>query len=237
MTAHAVIEKPKAAPARRSDLQGSYANIDFNTLGGRLAYARLREEMTQEQLGKAIDKVRATVVAYETNKIMPPIPIVEALAQRLKVSPSFLAFGEHTVRPSGAGKAASAAANTVNIPEITHGRDGPYASGTYALPRSVAESYVTDLKDLKVYVLRHHAEEFNLRQGDRLFTDTSVRKLNRDYDTYLIEAPGGLEIARIPATFTDATTVMLEGPKGDKSKVKISGLKIIGAVVSTLRKQ
>lgn len=237
MTAHAVIEKPKAAPARRSDLQGSDANIDFNTLGGRLAYARLREEMTQEQLGRAIDKVRATVVAYETNKIMPPIPIVEALARRLNVSASFLAFGEHTTRPRGAVKAAAAAASTVNVTEITYGRDGPYASGTYALPRSVAESYVADLKDLKVYVLRHHAEAFNLRAGDRLFVDTSVGQLNRDYDTYLIEAPDGLEIARIPATFTETASIMLEGSKGDKSRVKSSSLKIIGAVVSTLRKQ
>lgn len=227
-----VISHP--APARRSDLADSDTNLDLASLGGRLAYARLREKMTQEQLGDAIDKVRGTIVAYETNKIMPPIPIVEALAKRLNVSAAFLAFGEHGVRAPAGGNAAE---TTVNIDEISYGRDGKYTSGTYALPRDVAESYVDNVRDLKVYVLGHNAEAFNLRAGDRLFADVGITSLSNQFDTYLIEALGGLEVVRVPASFTKTPVVMVEGPKGDKIETKVRDLKIIGVVVSTLRKQ
>lgn len=219
---------------RRSDLPGSDANLDLKTLGGRLAYARLREEMTQDDLAKAIDKVRATVVAYERNQIMPPLPIVEALAKKLKVSPSFLAFGEHGVKAAGGTNAAE---STINVDEITYGRDGSFVSGTFAIPREVAEGYVDELKDLKVYVLGHNAEAFGLRSGDRLFADTSVRALSNEFDTYVIEVNGGMEIVRVSPSFTKSNLAIVEGPRGDKVETKVRDLKIAGAVVSTLRSQ
>lgn len=222
------------AVARRSDLAGSDSDLDLHTLGGRLAYARLREQVTQDDLAKAIDKVRGTIVAYERNTIMPPIPIVEALAKVLKVSPSFLAFGEHGVKAVGDMNAAEA---TVNVNEITFGRDGSYTSGTFAMPRSLAESYVENVKDLKVYVLGHNADSFGMRQDTRLFVDASIDSVSNEFDTYVIEVNGGMEVIRIAPSFAKSNTVSVEGSRGDKQEVKAKDLKILGAVVSTLRPQ
>lgn len=242
MTAHAVIEKSRQVTpvgkrkpyglARRSDLPGSDANLDLNTLGGRLAWARLREEITQEDLAMAIDKVRATIVAYERGSIMPPINVVEELAKRLKVSPSYLAFGEHGIK-SRAG--ANAAEMTVNIDEITYGRDGSYVSGTFAMPRRLADSYVDNVDKLKVIVLNHHADAFGLRAGDRLFVDSSIQSIDKDFDTYVIEVDGGMEVVRIAPSFTKTNMTLVEGPRGDKVQTNPADLQIVGAVVSTLR--
>lgn len=251
MAATAVLDKPRqgrpaigsktqtqlrALPsiARRSDLAGSDADIDLKTLGGRLAYARLREQITQDQLAESIDKVRGTIVAYERNTIMPPIPIVELLAKKLKVSPSFLAFGEHGVKAVGTENAAEA---TINVEEITYGRDGSYVSGTFAMPRSLAESYVDELRYLKVFVLNHNADAFGFRQNTRLFADTGVNSLSNEFDTYVIEVPGGMEVIRVAPSFAKTDTAMVEGSRGDKAKVPVKDLKILGAVVSTLRPQ
>jgi transcriptional regulator with XRE-family HTH domain len=222
------------AIARRSDLAGSDSDLDLNTLGGRLAYARLREQVTQDQLADAIDKVRGTIVAYESNKIMPPIPIVQALAKVLKVSPSFIAFGEHGVKAIAGANAAEAA---VNVDEITFGRDGHYVSGTFAMPRSLAESYVDEVRFLKVYVLGHSADALGLRQDTRLFVDTSINSVSNDFDTYVIEANGGMEVIRAAPTFGKTPKVKIEGSRGDKQQVAAKDLKILGAVVSTLRPQ
>lgn len=249
MTASAVISKSRQARpaghsktktelralpavARRSDLAGSDADIDLKTLGGRLAYARLREHITQDQLAESIDKVRGTIVAYERNTIMPPIPIIERLAKRLNVSPSFLAFGEHGVKAVGTANAAEA---TIDVSEITYGRDGSWVSGTFAMPRSLAESYVEDVKALKVYVLGHNADAFGFRQDTRMFTDTSVRSITNEFDTYVIEVPGGMEVIRVAPTFSKTDKVVVEGSRGSKAEVLIKDLKILGAVVSTLR--
>lgn len=249
MAATAVLKKPtgrvspgagKAATqmmalpaiARRSDLPGSDADVDHNTLGGRLAYARLRQRITQDDLAEAIDKVRGTVVAYERNTIMPPIPIVEALAKKLKVSASYLAFGEHGVKTIGTINPAD---SIVNIDEITYGRDGSSITGIFAIPRSLAESYVEKVQTLKCYVLSHNADAFNLRQGDRVFTDDSVRSLSNDFDTYVIEVPGGVEMIRVAPSFSKAAKVMVEGSRGDKQEVPVKSLKILGAMVSSMR--
>ena len=85
---------PRRQNQRRVDQPGSGDAPDMLTVGGRIAWARVREEVTQEAVAKAIDKVRPTVVQYEANKIVPPIEVIEKMARFLKVSPSFLAFGE-----------------------------------------------------------------------------------------------------------------------------------------------
>lgn len=247
MAGAATLQKPGRAPAapkavisrqtissiaRRSDLAGSDVNLDLNTLGGRLAQSRLRKEMTQDQLAKAVDKVRATIVAYERGDITPPIPVVELIANALNVSPAFLAFGVHVV------KEAEKDGTAISIDEITYGRDGPFVSGNYILPVSLAREYAARVTDLSVYVLGHNAEAFNLRSGDRLFTDTSVNALSSEFDTYVIETRSGMEIVRIAPSFAAAgKSVLVEGPRGDKIETRVADLKIMGAVVSTLRQQ
>lgn len=221
----------RAVIARRSDLYGSDIGLDLTTLGGRLAYARLRAELTQEALAEAVDKVRGTINAYESDKIAPPIDIVTRLAKVLKVSPSFLAFGEHSVKMTEHGNAAE---DVVNIDEITFGRDGSYVSGAFAMPKAMAESYVPEVSSLKVYVMDHNAPVFNLRSGDRVFADTSVTEITNRYDMYLIEVPGGMEIVRSTPTLAKTAKISLEGGRGDRFDVRSATVNVIGAVVGQI---
>lgn len=223
-------DTPRRQNQRRVDQPGSGEDVDLNTVGGRIAWARLREEMTQEQVAKAIDKVRPTVVQYEANKIVPPIEVIQKMAKYLKVSPSFLAFGEHGIQTNG-----NAGEDVVNIDEISYGRDGSYQSGVFAFPRKLAESYVEKASTFKAFVMNHHAPLFDLRAGDRVFADTSVRDVTNEHDTYLLDVTGGMEIVRIPRTLTKGPNVEIILPDNEKMSVKVKDLKIIGAVVSTLR--
>lgn len=220
--------------ARRSDLENSDEGIDMTTLGGRLAKARLGANLTQEALGEAIDKVRATINAYETDKIVPPLPIVQRLAKTLNVSPSFLAFGEHGIA-TGVAPVADA---MVNIDEITYGRDGHAVSGSMALSRRMAETYVDNVRSLKAYVLNHSAPHFGFQSGDLLLANSSVTEITNQYDTYLIEVPGGMEIVR-PKTVLGGRglSITVEGPRGDTFEVRTKSLKVIGAVVGSLSRQ
>lgn len=221
--------KPPVTP-RRVDLPGSADGIDLSKLGGRIAWARLREDMTQDAVAEAIDKSRATIVQYEGNKIKPPIEIVEKLAAALKVSPSFIAFGEQGIKATF-----NAAEEVVAMEEITFGRDGHFASGTFAMPRKLAEGYVANVRDLKVYVLNHNAPQFGLSSGDRIFADTSVKSLSSDHDQYLLRTATGLEIVSYEPTLSKSATVSFTGPRGTKIEAKLKDLDILGAVVSTLR--
>jgi transcriptional regulator with XRE-family HTH domain len=211
-------------------LSGSSDGLDLSTVGGRIAWARLREDLTQKFVGDAIDKSRATIVQYEGNKIKPPLDMVEELARVLKVSPSFIAFGEHGMKAT-----LNAAEEIVTIPEITFGRDGEYASSSFGLPRRLVDSYSADRRDLKAYVLNHNAPAFDLSSGDRIFVDTSVTKLTGDHDQYLIRTPTGMEIVSYEQQFSRSATVTLTGPRGTPMQVANKDLKILGAVVGTLR--
>lgn len=218
------------ATPRRVDLPGSGDDIDLTTLGGRVAWARLREMMTQDDVAAAIDKSRATIVQYEGNKIKPPIEIVEKLANTLKVSPSFIAFGEQGIKAT-----INAAEEVVQVEEITFGRDGSFASGTFAMPRKLAEGYVENVRTLKAFVLNHNAPNFDLRSGDRIFADTSVTALTSDHDQYVIRTATGMEIVSYEPTISASTTVSLTGSKGNVMSAKLKDIEILGAVVSTLR--
>lgn len=220
----------KAVTPRRVDLPGSGEGIDLSKLGGRVAWARLREELTQDDVAAAIGKVRATVVQYEGNKISPPLEIVEKLAKILKVSPSFIAFGEHGVKATLNG-----AEDIVDMEEITFGRDGSFSSGRFAMPRKLAESYVENAKTLKVYVLNHNAPAFDLRSGDRIFVDSSVTSLTSDHDQYVLRTATGMEIVSYTPDLTASKKVKLGGPKGTTIEAAVADLDILGAVVSTLR--
>lgn len=225
-------ERQVTTVARRSDLPGSDSNIDLHSIGGRITYARLRENVTQDDLARAIDRVRGTIGSYEKNIIEPPINVVNVLAKVLKVSPSFLAFGEHGVKVAAGSNAAEA---TISVDEITFGRDGDYVSGTFAMPRALAQTYVENVRDLKVYVLAHNADVFGFRQGTRLFMDTSIGKLSSEFDTYVIKVAGGMDVIRISPSLSSTTMVTVETSRGAKQEVSADSLNIMGAVVSTLR--
>ena len=68
---------------RRVDLEGSANDLDLTKFSGRIASARLAAGLSQEQLGKSIDRTRQSILQYERDASFPPIDVIQALAQRL----------------------------------------------------------------------------------------------------------------------------------------------------------
>lgn len=56
---------------------------------------RLRGEMRQLDLALAIGKSQTAVAAYETGDILPPIDVLERIAQATGTSIHYLLYGEH----------------------------------------------------------------------------------------------------------------------------------------------
>lgn len=216
--------------ARRVDLPGSDAELDLNTLGGRLTWARFRKNLTQRDLAKLADKVRPTIAAYESNRIVPPIDMVEKLSKLLNVSPSYIAFGEHGLQIDST----AAAEDLMTIPEMIVGRDGEAKSHVIVMSRRLIETYTANVDAVRAYVLNHDAPAFNLRSGDRIFTDTSVDEIVNEHDTYLIKTDSGMEIIRAEHLI-GSNAIKLTSPKGSERNTKASALDVIGAVVGTVR--
>lgn len=219
----------EATIPRRVDLPGSDAKLDLSTVGGRIIWARFRQDMTQKELAKLCELVRPTIAAYESNRIAPPIANVTKLAQILKVSPSFIAFGEHGV------SVANPDDEMINVPEITMGRDGEWTSNTYALPKRMIDGFAAEARNVKAFVLNHNAPAFNLQSGDRVFADASVAQYSSQHDMYLLRSAAGMEIIRAETIIGNDVSVTVVGPKGGNRNVKIADLDIIGAVVGSIR--
>lgn len=211
---------------RRSDLAGSDIGLDLTSFGGRLAHLRLKDKVPQDEIAKAIGRTRQMIHEYESGNSVPSFEVVEALAHRLGVSASYLMFGEHAVKVAQPDA-------VFNIDEISYGRDGKKTTGSFIIPRTLAESYVEDIRSLKVYSLNHNAPLFNLRAGDRLFVDKTVDTMSIEHDIYVVEIGGEMEVVRYEPTpakgkigYVNPSNVMIEAKAGE--------IKVLGALVSTL---
>jgi transcriptional regulator with XRE-family HTH domain len=219
---------------RRSDLPGYVDDVSQHTLGGRLAWSRMRKKMTQKELADAANKARATIVQYENDNIQPPIDVVAVLAEKLGVSPSYLAYGEHVV--SGMVHKDT---EMVSFPELSVGRDGTYTSSTFAFPKELIESYGVDTTSatLNAYVLATNAPAFEFASGDRVFVDTTITVPDTQHDMYLLKTRTGVEIVRVEPDFGSGASkeVRFTSSKGVAGKSKLADLTIIGAIVASLR--
>ncbi len=218
------------ARPRRIDAVGVADRADTTTMGGRMAFARLRKGLRQEDV---VGKSRATVVQYEANNIKPPTEVVEDVAKVIGVSPSFLAFGEQTVPVYGKE------VDVIAGPEMRIGKNGAAPVSGFALSRDLVESYGVDEGKLVAYVMNHDADAFGLRSGDRAFVNTAIHKPDGNHDLYLLNTGHGIEIVRVEPTVSSkaSTVVKMVGPKGQPLQARINELKFIGAVVATLRRQ
>lgn len=80
------------------------------SVGARIALARERHGLSQNQLAKYLDKTRAAVSQYEKNMIMPRPKVFDALAKFFNADPEWF---EH-----GRGKAPDPFDAQITIPEI-----------------------------------------------------------------------------------------------------------------------
>jgi transcriptional regulator with XRE-family HTH domain len=208
--------------------------IDTSTMGGRIEWARLRKGLRQEDLANRLSKSRITVGAYESNQITPPITVVEEVARVLGTSPSYLAYGEHTVPVYG-----KAEIDVVAGPEYRIGKDGAFPVSGFALSRDLVDSYGVEPEQLAAYVLNHDAKEFDLHAGDRLFVNKAIIQPSNRHELYLLQTESGIEVVRVEPNLSSkaATSINMTGPKGQSFSAKAGDLKFIGAIVATLRRQ
>lgn len=211
---------------RRSDLPGSDIGLDLSTFAGRLAYLRLRDKLSQASLGNAIGRTRQMINMYESGNSFPGFDVVEQLANRLGVSPTYLMFGEHAIKVGDPTE-------LFNVEEITYTEDGHRESGSFVIPRTLAQSYVDDIRKLKAYVLDHDAPLFGLVAGDRLFVNTDKTEFTIKNDMYVVEIGGEMEVIRyLPSPHQGMVTFI--NPRNKEVTMPLSNITLIGALVSTL---
>lgn len=223
----------KGAPQypRRMDVAGASDHIDTSTLGGRMAWARLRKSMTQKELARLSKKSRATIVQYENDEITPPLAAVATIADKLGISPSYIAYGENVVTG-----VESREVEMVSFPEFSMGKDGSFASSVFAFAKSYIDTLGVAPGDIAAYVLNREAPAFDMHVGDRLIVDKSMTKPSPDRDMYLLQSPAGLEVVRVEPDLTGrAKTLVMQGSKGQRMTAKISDITILGAIVSSIR--
>ena len=69
--------------------------LNPKAFGARLKAARLKHELSQEQLGKEVDVSKSTICLCENGKVKDVSgSILILMARRLNVTPSWLLFGE-----------------------------------------------------------------------------------------------------------------------------------------------
>lgn len=219
----AVIEAP-----RRVDVPGTLEGVSLKTMGGRIAWSRLRKKMTQADVAQRVGKSRATVVQYEKDNIVPPIPEVERLAIVMGVSPEFLAFGRH-----GVDAMLNAAEEVITIPEVAEGSKGLFSTGAFAVPSKVFEGKDIEPSKARMFVVSRDETEFGYHVGDRLILDTSVKTVETDHDLYLVQTPEGAVVVRREPNFVGGTKghVVLTTGRGVSQTVKLKDLDVLGAVM------
>lgn len=212
--------------ARRSDVPGSDANLDLNTFGGRLAYLRLNRDLSQTEVARWIGATRQSIRNYESGINFAPYDKIEIMAKRFGVAATYLAFGEHAVKVTKPDL-------VVTVDEVSLSKSGRRITGGFVIPRALAESYVEDIRNLRVFVMSHDAALFNLKAEDRLFLDTSVDRMSIERDIYAIEIGGELDVVRyVPSA--DKEKVTFTNAHNQKRTVPVGDIKVLGAVVSVL---
>jgi transcriptional regulator with XRE-family HTH domain len=216
------------SPSTEATSHGS-GGVKLHTLGNRIQWARQRLGMTQRTLADCFGRSRATVVQYEQGHADPSIEQVKRLAEVLEVSPEFLAFGTQGLA-AGADPAAAIVALTEVVVE-----DAETVTGGYGLPRELAKQLGIVSDDAKIYVLGHDAPAFGYHARDRVIVN-SRRDFDPLHQVYVVQASFGIEVVRyLPNISHSAKDVNLNGGHGQMYRLPRSDIKLLGAVVGSIR--
>jgi transcriptional regulator with XRE-family HTH domain len=211
---------------RRVDIAGTIDLLDLSTMGGRIAWARIRKELRQEDVADRLGKSRATVVQYEKNNIMPPIPEVERLAATLDVSPEFLAFGRQGVDAVRNNKT-----TMVTVPEMSMGGKRLFQSGEAALPKRFFEKQDISPERTRMFVLDHDEDEFMFFEGDSIAVDQSAKDLRHsDRDLFLCQIGDGRPAVFRREGLTQTGKVKLMDGKAKTHMYAIDEITVLGSV-------
>lgn len=217
---------------RRVDVEGSGANLDLTTFRGRLAHARLQADLTQDKLGQVLGYSRQAISNYEEGKSMPSIERIQALAERIGVSASYLAFGESIV--SGKVIKTGHADPMTNVVQYIWSNGRFVKSSSIILPKDYATNLAQDAgrANLGAYRIDFDADHFGIRKGDRVFVNKKAEKLSNAYRKWLVVIDKNPQLVSYsPSTGADMALTL-----GDGSQITIAAknVDVIGAVVASL---
>jgi len=201
------------------------------TVGERIKWARERKELTQKELAKLAGKSRASIVQYEQDKIAAPLAVIEELADRLGVSPEFLAFGR-----SGISGVRNAEEEVQIMEELSGPGSSLVAAGGWAVPRSMFADYgQTGRGDLKIVCLGTDEPSFDMERGDRVVVDTKAA-VAKD-GLYVVQTPFGARVVRISLGYAAKSGVrIVSGTDGGEEMIDPQHLDLVGAVIGIFRR-
>jgi transcriptional regulator with XRE-family HTH domain len=228
-----VADKATSSAPCRVDIPGMASTLDLSTVGGRIAWARIRKKLRQQDVATKLGKSRATIVQYEKNNINPPNYVIGNLATTLSVTPEFLAFGRQGVDARRNGKVGG----VVSIREMSvGGHRGLYQTGEFILPTKMFEGMELDLARTRLFVLEQDEPEFEYFSGDRLLIDNSVKDITDPaHSKFLVTVKDSkTPIVVQRESLTQTGKVSLTDGKGVTHRYEIEDISVFGAVTKAL---
>lgn len=220
-----------AEAPRRVDLPGSIESISvLNTVGRRIAWARMRKDLTQVELAKKLEKSRASIVQYERDNINPPVDVIVSIAKLLGVAPEFLAFGRQGI------DGINEAGEILPISEFKMGRDNEFRSSGYAISTSMLNDFNIAQRDLQIHVLSHDAKQFGFDAGSRVIVATDIKEPSRDQALFLVRTNDGYDVIRVERGYTKGSVDTITAGNGTILQTPLSALDVVGAVVTIMQK-
>jgi transcriptional regulator with XRE-family HTH domain len=200
------------------------------SVGDRIKWARERQKLTQVELAKLVGKSRASVVQYEQDRIAAPVSVLEVIADKLNVSPEFLAFGR-----AGIPGVTNAEEEIQAVNELVT-RDGKLLpNGGWAIPREMFAGYGARDSELKMVHLGVDEPGFEMHRGDRVMIDTSA-SVSKD-GLYLVETGFGARVVRIVIGLSSKSGVKVtNGVDGGDETIDPKQLKVVGMVIGAFRR-
>ncbi|MEO6248925.1 MAG: helix-turn-helix domain-containing protein [Sphingomicrobium sp.] len=204
---------------------------DHLTIGGRMAWARLRKKMTQKDLAAHLGKSRTTIVQYESNTINPTFETLNEIAQELDVDPSYIAFG-------GLRRWFDAPAeDTKTIPCFRVEGGSRITEGVMNLPSELVRDLELDDVPVEIVALSKDAPAFGYRRGDRVVIDASRKGVGGDKNLFLMRSGASVDMMQ---------TLTLSGPAlgdvlitfGDSQmhRMKADEVDVMGAVLCVIKR-
>lgn len=215
---------------RRVDVSGMSAAVNLQTMGGRMAWARIRRGLTQAEVAKKMAKSRVTITQYERDNILPPLPEIVKMADAIGTTPEYLAFGV-----KGAVTRGNADEEIVTVNEVVENHGVLSGDGvSYALPRQMFEGKGVDPRKVRMFRLGHPEAEFDHAQDDRLILDTSVKEIDRKHDLYLADMAGGVSVIRRESFVGRKGEVKITTGSGEQHVMQAEDVPVFAAVIGKI---
>lgn len=207
---------------------------DHTTVGGRIEYARLRQEMTQDELSKAMPdsrrKSRASIALYEGGSPVS-LEVIEDIAAALNEDPAYLAFGSR----AGTAEAVPQGQRVAVDRHEYEPDEQPYA----VLPRWLLADFGASGNSLELVRLAVDAPAFDVRARDYLLIDAGCTAIEGDGRLYAVNTSAGVALVRSEPLLTDdpAEPLQLTGGQGAKYSVAPASLRLLGRLVGSLERR